>query len=86
MATFPRKAQEAKDFISAKIGYDMKDIALVHEAIDTTGLNTMYSSEANKRLAMLGDKALEVAIISSWYPTGASRGEFLSQKSCLTGT
>ncbi|CZT20950.1 uncharacterized protein RCC_06811 [Ramularia collo-cygni] len=73
------KVQQAQAFITESFGYSIQDAALVHEAIDTTGLCRIYSTEANKRLAMVGDKALESTIISAWYPTGAPRGECSSQ-------
>lgn len=68
------RIQQAHAFICEKFSYDIQDLALVHEAIDTTGLCSIYSMEANRRLAMIGDKALESTIISAWYPTGAPRG------------
>lgn len=71
------KVEEAHDFIVEVFGYDIQDAALVHQAIDTTGMCVKYSCEANKRLAMIGDKALESTIISTWFPTGAPRGQRL---------
>lgn len=74
MANDPRVVQ-ATGFIRESFGYDFQNIALVREAIDTSGLNLIQALEANKRLAMVGDKALESTIISVWYPTGAPRGK-----------
>lgn len=62
---------QATVFITDRFGYSMEDFGLVAEAMDTTGL---LRPGSNKRLAIVGDAALKIAIAVAWYPTGAPRG------------
>lgn len=65
------KIQLAKVFITNRFGYSIQDLGLVAEAMDTTGI---FRPGSNKRLAIVGDAALKIAIAVAWYPTGAPRG------------
>lgn len=61
---------QATVFITDFFGYSMEDFGLVAEAMDATGL---LRPESNRRLAIVGDAALKIAIAAAWYPTGATR-------------
>lgn len=65
------RIRQAIVFITNRFGYSMEDFGLVAEAMYTTGL---FHARSNKRLAILGDAALKIAIAAAWYPTGATRG------------
>lgn len=62
---------QATVFITDRFGYSIQDLGLVAEAMDTTGI---FRPGSNKRLAIVGDAALKIAIAVAWYPTGAPRG------------
>lgn len=68
---YAAKIQLAKAFITNRFGYSIQDLGLVAEAMDATGL---FQPGSNKRLAIVGDAALKIAIAVAWYPTGAPRG------------
>lgn len=70
--------QRARVFIKDVFGYHIQNSDLIYEAIDATGLNEHFSIEKNKRLAMIGDKVLDLAIITNWYPTQARCGKYTS--------
>ena len=61
----------AQAFITTTFGYQIRDAALVYEALDTSGLR---GRQANKRLALVGDNALAIAVVDAWYPTGDRTG------------
>ena len=61
----------AQAFITTTFGYQIRDVALVYEALDTSGLR---GRQANKRLALVGDNALAIAVADAWYPTGDRTG------------
>lgn len=64
------KIQLAKVFITNRFGYSIQGLGLVAEAMDATGL---LRPKSNRRLAIVGDAALKIAIAAAWYPTGARR-------------
>lgn len=55
------------------IGYVSKNIDLLLEALDTTGMRT---AESNQRLAMLRDALIQLDLLDSWYAGGTSKGTF----------
>ncbi|KAL8704713.1 MAG: hypothetical protein Q9201_002137 [Fulgogasparrea decipioides] len=64
-----------------KIGYKFKDPLLLFEALQSQGSWTAVTSgprlaEGNKRLAVLGDKVLDLLLAMKWYPTWEKRGIF----------
>lgn len=65
---------QAKAFIAEKFGYDIQDLGLVMKALNATGPLKKAPLE-NNCLAVLGDSALDLAMASSWYPTGTSAGK-----------
>lgn len=60
-------------YLQVTMGYTFINLALLTEALDTTGLR---SSESNQRLAMLGDALLKHALLDDWYSAGAARGKW----------
>ncbi|CAK1366365.1 unnamed protein product [Cercospora beticola] len=69
--SFAHKVHEAQGFVSTHFGYDVSNLGLLYEAIDTSGLT---GRQSNKRLALVGDGALGIAMVAAWYPSGADRG------------
>lgn len=67
---YAAKIQLAKVFITNRFGYSIQDLGLVAEAMNATGL---FELGSNKRLAIVGDAALKIAIAAAWYPTGTTR-------------
>lgn len=66
-------------YITATFGYTFKNLNLLYEALDTTGL---YRVGGNSRLAMIGDSVLQSNILRDWYPTGQTRGECPRSSRC----
>ena len=62
------------------IGYPFKDINLLLEALDTTGMRT---AESNQRLAMLGDALIQMVLLDVWYAGGTSKGVFTASAPTL---
>lgn len=58
---------EATSFVQTWTRHSFHDNHVLVEALDTTGLSR---AESNQRLAMLGDKALGMALIDDWRVTG----------------
>lgn len=58
--------------VESLIQYKFKDSELVWEALHTF----TSSSDANKRLAVIGDSVLQLALAEEWYKGGTSRGEY----------
>lgn len=67
---YAAKIQLAKVFITNRFGYSIQELRLVAEAMDATGL---FPPGSNRRLAIVGDAALKMAIAAAWYPTGGTR-------------
>lgn len=67
---YAAKIRLAKVFITNRFGYSIQGLGLVAEAMDATGL---FQPGSNKRLAIVGDAALKIAIAAAWYHTGATR-------------
>ena len=67
------------------IGYQFHEPLLLWEALQTEGPYTQLPRylEGNKRLAILGDKILDLLLALKWYPTWATRRMYLSLKSRL---
>jgi ribonuclease-3 len=58
------------DFIERVIGYSFKDRQVAEEALQRV---------RNKRLAFLGDKAVAVVLVDSWYRSDKSCGMMYSR-------
>lgn len=58
-------------FIRDASGYAFHNSDLLREALDTTGV---HSTDANTRLAMIGEARLKDVVLVDWYPTGATKG------------
>lgn len=59
------------------IQYKFKDSALLWEALNTGPVLTPglpVPPEGNKRLAVIGDTVLQLALAEDWYRGGTSRG------------
>lgn len=69
------------------IGYTFNDTSIVWEAMQAAGsgvrlVGNRRIPDGNKRLAVLGDTILKLAIIEEWYNGGEARGnEFESRSS-----
>lgn len=63
------QVRRAQIFIKNTFGYEIQKLALLYEAIDTSGLT---GRQSNKRLALFGDGALDIAVKAAWYPSGQS--------------
>ena len=59
------------DFIRDTFGYIFKDLNLLDEALDTTGL---YRAQSNQSLALIGDSILQLTINRDWYPGRQLKG------------
>ncbi|KAB8202241.1 hypothetical protein BDV34DRAFT_237094 [Aspergillus parasiticus] len=62
--------ENATDFIECVIGYSFNDRHVAEEALQRV---------RNKRLAFLGDKAVALVLIESWYRSGKSCEDGCSQ-------
>lgn len=70
MAT--QQTAEAMTSVQAIISYHFKDLSLLIEAFQASGPlvrpdSGWLKSEGNKRLALLGDAALRLALLEPWY-------------------
>lgn len=68
-----------RQYIESVIGYHFVQPQLLDEALLAAGAsvarkNTHGPSEGNKRLALVGDAALQLAILDGWYSDGTSTG------------
>jgi ribonuclease-3 len=52
------------------IGYQFHDPSLMEEALEEAGPQT----EGNERLALLGDKVLQLMLLHRWYMEGNTTG------------
>ena len=65
--------------IHAILGRQFNDPNILTEALQAAGSSIRYAGtraipDGNKRLALIGDAVLKVALLDHWYPGGASRG------------
>ena len=69
-----KKGRSVKDFefIRDTFGYTFKDLNLLDEALDTTGL---YRPQSNQSLALIGDSILQLTIYRDWYPSRQLKGK-----------
>jgi hypothetical protein len=65
------RADRDFDFIRDTFGYTFKDLNLLDEALDTTGL---YRPQSNQSLALIGDSILQLTIYRDWYPSRQLKG------------
>jgi len=59
------------EFIRDTFGYTFKNLDLLDEALDTTGL---YRPQSNQSLALIGDSILQLTIYRDWYPSRQLKG------------
>jgi hypothetical protein len=59
------------EFIRDTFGYTLKNLDLLDEALDTTGL---YRPQSNQSLALIGDSILQLTIYRDWYPSRQLKG------------
>src|SRR5438034_6241264 len=80
---------ENQPAIEAIIDYHFTDSQLLAEALQVTGTATSFAGHrpSNRRLALLGDALLRLAILDEWYPKGTSIGRtyFYAVNMRLTG-
>lgn len=67
---FCRYLEDAKTLIERLSGHRIGNDQLLLEALDTSGLGV---PQANKRLALLGDRSMGLIVVDIWYPTGTER-------------
>lgn len=60
------------DYIRDTFGYSFKDLRLLDEALDTTGIR--YRVQSNQSLALIGDSILQLTIYRDWYPSRQLKG------------
>lgn len=65
--------------VEAIIGYQFNDPSLLTEALQASGspvrsAGTRAIPDGNKRLALLGDTVLKLALLDHWYEAGHPRG------------
>ena len=70
--------------IQRKLGYVFVDPSILSEALQAAGNGVSQVGgrkimEGNKRLAMLGDSVLQLALLNDWYMGGGSRGKLSIQ-------
>jgi dsRNA-specific ribonuclease len=70
---------ERNQLFEHEIGYNFNSKALLEEALRAPGNISPgdESSAGNKRLALVGDSALAVMLLSRWYNGGSSTGMFI---------
>lgn len=76
--------QSARAHVESLLNYQFKQPHLLEEALHAGGpiyINGKYITESNKRLAMIGDSALDLALAVTDYQAGLSRGKL---PPCLT--
>lgn len=61
----------APEYIRDTFGYTLKDLRLLGEALDTTGI---YRPQSNQSLALIGDSILQLTIYRDWYPSRQLKG------------
>lgn len=68
-----KKGRAVRDFefIRDTFGYTFKDLNLLDEALDTTGL---FRPQSNQSLALIGDSILQLTIYRDWYPSRQLKG------------
>ncbi|KAG7002085.1 IMP-specific 5'-nucleotidase 1 [Physcia stellaris] len=69
----------ANDAVQDIIAYQFNDLSLLTEALQAPGSPIRYAGtraipDGNKRLALLGDTVLELALLEHWYEGGSPRG------------
>jgi ribonuclease-3 len=66
--------------LESLIGYQFHDSSLMEEALEEAGPQT----EGNERLALLGDKILQLMLLHRWYMEGNTTGRSTrpTQTSC----
>ena len=65
----------------AKMNRQFNNALLLTEALQVAGsvfnfVNGRTVTDGNKRLALLGDCVLKLALLDTWYPQGDTRGTF----------
>jgi hypothetical protein len=72
-----KKGRAVRDFefIRDTFGYTFKNLDLLDEALDTTGL---YRPQSNQSLALIGDSVLQLTIYRDWYPSRQLKGMWTS--------
>ncbi len=75
-----QSSQEAAtiEAVESLIQYKFKDSALLWEALNTRPVITLglpVPLEGSKRLAVIGDSVLQLALAEDWYKGNTSRGE-----------
>ena len=60
------------------IGYNFKDVSKLSEALRSAGCKGNTFPDGNKRLAIIGDRVLDLVLAESWYHYRRSRGVNLS--------
>ena len=63
------------------IGYNFNDPLILWEALQPAGSGVISAGsrlflDGNKRLAMLGDAVLHVALVDDWYGGAGTRGSY----------
>ena len=86
MAAYPNPIAH----IQAIIGRQFNDATMLTEALQAAGSSIRFAGtraipDGNKRLALIGDAVLKVALLDHWYQGGTSRGKF-SMRLCYLPT
>ena len=68
-----RKA-EAMEAVETIIQYHFKNKELLWEALQAAGASSSSTGDGNKRLAIVGDAVLKLALMEDWYPTETVKG------------
>lgn len=56
--------------LSRITGYELKDDKLIHKIIDYSLSSGSFRLSEARRLALVGDMALQNAVMENWWPTG----------------
>lgn len=85
------KKTAAIEAVETLIQYKFKETELLWEALNTgpvasPGQLARPNGDGNKRLAVIGDSVLQLALAEDWYKGGTSRGMFVPLKPCLFPT
>jgi hypothetical protein len=73
----------SKAYIIATFGYRFTNLDLLDEAFDAS---SVYPDrpDSNKRMAVIGDKVIDLILQSDWFPTGQPKGKQIATRTCIS--
>jgi hypothetical protein len=73
----------SKAYIRATSSYYFKNLDLLDEAFDAS---SVYPDrpDSNKRMAVIGDKVIDLILQNDWFPTGQPKGKQIATRTCIS--